>query len=356
MAEAAAEGGSAATKAASAARVTPQPTPGALWAWASCAANAPNRGLGRPAPLCYAAARAEWQCRVRPGAARMAADGDGDAGLRAVVDDLAAVAALRVTLAGLDPTAPPRAVIAHGAALPMPAARPAVGVLAGSFDPLTTAHAALARAALDAGGLDTLYLALSRRTVDKERVTRPTQADRALVLRLYARRHPRHGVLLFNRGLYAEQAVAARAAFPAAREVAFVVGFDKAVQIFDPRYYGDRDAALRDLFARVTLLVAPRGGQGAADLAALLARPENRPYRDAVRALPFDPAYAADSATAVRDLARAGRDVTALVPPETAAFLAAARPYAPPRRLPDGRMDDRYGERVTQVEAIDDRR
>lgn len=286
----------------------------------------------------------------------MAADGRDEAGLRAAVDDLAAVAALRATLAGLDPAGPPRAVVAQEAALSGPVARPAVGVLAGSFDPLTAAHAALARAALDAGGLDALYFALSRRTVDKEGVARPTQADRALVLCLYARRHPRHGVLLFNRGLYAEQAVAARAAFPAAREVAFVVGFDKAEQIFDPRYYDDRDAALRDLFARVTVLVAPRGGQGAADLAALLARPENRLYRASARALPFDPDYAADSATAVRELARAGRDVAALVPPETAAFLAAARPYDPPRRLPDGRLSDSYGERMARVETIDDRR
>ena len=253
---------------------------------------------------------------------------------REAIHDLPALLALRAALARLDPALPPTALIAQparaegGADM---AAGSAVGILAGSFDPLTHAHGALARAALHAGGLDALYFALSRRTVDKEGVMRPSQADRALVLRRYAERHQRHGVLYFNRGLYAEQAAAARAAFPDAREVAFVVGFDKARQIFDPRYYNHRDAALGELFGAVTLLVAPRGDDGEAGLAALLDRPENRPYRARVRPLPFDPAYAGDSATHVREAARAGQSVTDLVPPETLAFLAEARPYDPPR-------------------------
>ncbi|MDP9372960.1 MAG: hypothetical protein M3Q65_11035, partial [Chloroflexota bacterium] len=138
--------------------------------------------------------------------------------LREALYDLPAIFALREALASLDPAAPPRAVVAQKAAdASAPGGGVAVGILAGSFDPLTVAHAALARAALDAGGLDALYLALSRHTVDKEGIARPSQADRALVLRLYARRRAGHGLLLFNRGLYAEQAEAARVAFPGAR-------------------------------------------------------------------------------------------------------------------------------------------
>ena len=37
-----------------------------------------------------------------------------------------------------------------------------------------------------------------------------------------------------------------------------IYGYDKVVQIFDPRYYDDRDAALDRLFALSSLLVAPR--------------------------------------------------------------------------------------------------
>ena len=278
---------------------------------------------------------------------RMGAGGEP----REAIHDLPALLALRAALARLDPALPPTALVAQPARAEGGAGA-AVGILAGSFDPLTNAHGALARAALDTGGLDALYFALSRRTVDKEGVLRPSQADRALVLCRYAECHPRHGALLFNRGLYAEQAQAARAAFPDAREVAFVVGFDKARQIFDPRYYEDRDAALGDLFGAVTLLVAPRGDDGAAELAALLERPENRPYRARVRPLPFDPAYAGDSATLVREDARAGQSVAGLVPPETLAFLAEARPYDPPRWSDDGTQIDHYALREAAIEAL----
>ncbi len=215
---------------------------------------------------------------------------------------------------------------AYGSRLTTP---PTLAILAGSFDPLTNAHLALARAAREVGGCDAVYLALSRQTVDKEARVRPSDTDRALLLRQVASREPGLGVILFNRGLYAEQAVAARAAFPEA-ELRFIVGFDKARQIFDPRYYADRDAALRQLFNRVSLLVAPRADAGPEALAALLDRPENAPFRGRVGALPFDPAWATDSATVVREAARAGEPFAALVPPETVAFVTALAPYDAP--------------------------
>ena len=272
--------------------------------------------------------------------------------------DLDELLALRATLARLDPAGPPVAVVAQaprgedGAALDDTGRGLAIGILPGSFNPLTNAHAALARVALEAGGLDAVYLALSRRTVDKEGVDRPSQADRALVLCRYARRESRHGVLLFNRGLYTEQAEAARARFPDAREIGFVVGFDKAQQIFDPGYYSDREAALARLFAAATVLVAPRGADGAAEVAELLGRPENRAYRERVRLLPFDPAYAGDSATAVRAAVQSGRAVDGLVPPETLAYLAEARPYDPPEIGADGARRDYYAMREAWVESL----
>jgi nicotinic acid mononucleotide adenylyltransferase len=275
-----------------------------------------------------------------------------------VAQDLDELLALRAALAGLDPAGPPTAVTVQaprgedGVALDGAAQGGRIGILPGSFNPLTNAHAALARVALAAGGLDAIYLALSRRTVDKEGVDRPSQADRALVLCRYARRQPRHGVLLFNRGLYAEQAEAARARFPGARELAFVVGFDKARQIFDPGYYTDREAALARLFAAATLLVAPRGPDGAAAFAELLGRPENRAYLARVRLLPFDPAYAGDSATEVRAAAQSGRSVDELVPPETLAFLAEARPYDAPEIGADGARRDHYAEREAWIESL----
>lgn len=248
------------------------------------------------------------------------------AAARAVFGADGDLAALDARFTALDPAASPCGTLIEQANGPTEGGT--IGIMAGSFDPLTNAHLALARAARAAGGCDTVYLALSRHTVDKETRVRPTDAERALLLRQVARREPGLGVLAFNRGLYAEQAVAARALFPDAA-IRFVVGFDKARQIFDPRYYADRDAALRQLFAHVTLLIAPREGDGADALAALLARPENWPFREHIRALPLDPAWADASATRVRAAAKVG-DTAALsnlVPPETRAWIAALGPY-----------------------------
>lgn len=254
-------------------------------------------------------------------------DATDPATARVAFDTRGEIVALDALFATLDPAVPPRATIIEQAI--DSAERGTVGIMAGSFDPLTNAHLALARAARAVGGCDALYLALSRHTVDKETRSRPTDAERAILLRQVVRREPGLGVLAFNRGLYAEQAVAARALFPEAGELRFVVGFDKARQIFDPRYYADRDAALRQLFAHVTLLVAPREDDGPDALTALLSRPENAPFREQVRALPFDPTWADDSATCVRAAAKACDTVTLnnLVPPETQAWIAALRPY-----------------------------
>ena len=259
--------------------------------------------------------------------------------------DLGAIFALRDALAALDPADEPRATVAIAA----PPAR-AIGILAGSFDPLTNAHLALARAALDHGGVDAVYFALSRHTVNKESRQRPTDADRALVLRGWLQGQTRQGLLLFNRGLYADQALAARAAFPETAIIRCIVGFDKARQIFDPRYYADRDAALRALFGACGLLVAPRAGAGAGDLDALLDQPSNAPFRPAVRALPFDPAYADDSSTVVRAALRADRPVGNLVPQATLTFHREAAPYA--ALVGDPAAPDRYALRTALIAAL----
>jgi nicotinic acid mononucleotide adenylyltransferase len=258
---------------------------------------------------------------------------------------LPAIFALRDHLATLDPSGEPRAIIACRARPPG-----AIGILAGSFDPLTNAHVALAAAALEHGDVAAVYFALSRHTVDKEARQRPTDTDRALALQTWLRGRERYGLLLFNRGLYADQALAARAAFPRAEAIRFIVGFDKARQIFDPRYYGDRDGALRTLFGAVDLLVAPRAGASADELDDLLSRPENRPFRAAARALPFEPTHADASSTIVRDAFRAGRPVDHLVPPEALAFVRELAPYAPPSADPT--TPDRYVLREALVAAL----
>lgn len=261
---------------------------------------------------------------------------------------LRAARAIARRLADLAPAAPPRARLLRA---PRAGLGLQVGVLSGSFDPLTRAHTALAAAALRHGALDSLLFLLSVHTVDKEDRAVAALPDRALVLLRHTARRPRCGVAVCNRGLYVEQAEALAArlapgqppeprgaivapgqASEEAPALWFVVGYDKIVQIFDPRYYADREAALRALFARAGLLVAPRGAAGPEALAALLARPENAPYRDRVRPLPLPAGYRALSATAVRTALARGEDARALLAPAAAAFVAATGCYVDPAR------------------------
>lgn len=201
-----------------------------------------------------------------------------------------------------------------------------VTLFAGSFNPPTRAHLAVADAARALGGA--LCWMISRVTVDKEDVARAPLPDRLLTLGALSEPRPGELVAVVNRGLYRDQAAAARVAFPAARSVRVLVGFDKIRQIFDPRYYTDRDAALADLFALTDVIVAPRGEERAGDLAALLDQPANRRWRERVAWLPLPDEFTTMSSTVARDRIAAGDYDADSLPPEVAALIATGA-YAP---------------------------
>jgi hypothetical protein len=201
-----------------------------------------------------------------------------------------------------------------------------------------------------------VYAAFSKHTVDKEGVERPLLLERIVLLQgLLRRRLPDVGLLLFNRGLYVEQAEAIRASFPHVRRIFFLMGFDKIEQILDPRYYEDRDAALVALFRQAELFVVPRGGvhecgQGRTEsLRELLDRPENRRFARFIHALPFDVRYKDVSSTKLR------QDATAYahdVPQEVRQFMKETRAYAPPVRRADGSLVDVYATRVQALSLL----
>jgi nicotinic acid mononucleotide adenylyltransferase len=249
----------------------------------------------------------------------------------------------------LDPDGQPWAMVAPGS----PAPRGDSIVFPGSFNPPTLAHLAMLRQARvwarqRYGGHWQVYAALSQQIVDKETVERMTLLDRVVLLERVLSKQVRHaGILLLNRGLYVEQARGIRAAFPQVRRLSFLVGFDKIVQIFDARYYTERDAALRELFALAELLVAPRGSDGEAQLKELLARSENRPFAEHVHALPLDARYRDMSSTSARQGMRVDE-----VPAEVYDFIRRTRPYAPQERLDDGTERDVYAERTRALQAL----
>ncbi|HEY1387681.1 MAG TPA: hypothetical protein VGF38_03975 [Ktedonobacterales bacterium] len=252
----------------------------------------------------------------------------------ALLDDCARLARLARAAADVAASDEPCAMALAGGRRLSAATR--VGVFAGSFNPLTRAHVALANAARRAARLDTLIWACAAASVDKEQVERAALVDRLAQMRAFVAGRRREALALLNRGLYVDEARTIRALLAPSAELTLIVGYDKIVQIFDPKYYADRDAALRKLFPLARLLVAPRAGEGAEALAALLAQPENSPFARHVRYLDVPAGYAHDSSTEARDLAAEtpadSAALSRLLPPAGVALAlhtGAYRPTAP---------------------------
>lgn len=266
-----------------------------------------------------------------------------------VLEDANALARYQQFVDQCDPAAPPTAHIFTQPEVIHRARR--VCLLAGSFNPLTVAHVALAEAARAAAQLDVIIWVYTAVTIDKERVARASLPDRLGHLSTYIENAtPPYGNLLalLNRGLYVDQANAIRPLLGPNTELFILVGFDKIVQIFDPRYYSNRKAALQALFAQAKLLVAPRAGAGEAELEALLARPENALYSDYVRLIPLPPTYANESSTEVREIVARGDAASSealhqLVTPEGMALIGtgAYLPIASAGEVTVPDMDDR---------------
>jgi nicotinic acid mononucleotide adenylyltransferase len=249
----------------------------------------------------------------------------------------------------LHPAEPPLALRVPGS--PMP--HGTIIVFPGSFNPPTKAHLALMKQAHDYTRLHEhayLYAAFSKRTVDKENVERPLLVERIHLLDEVLKRRLSHtGILLFNRGLYLEQAQSIYASFTGVRRLLFLLGFDKIVQILDPRYYADRDAALTELFSLAELLVAPRGAAGENELAKLLQQPQNERFAGSIHVLPFDARYRNISSTRIRE----GQDGAIHdMPQEVRRFIYETHAYTPPMRSIDGSIVDYYAEHVAQLDAL----
>lgn len=222
----------------------------------------------------------------------------------------------------------------------------AVAVLPGSFNPPTGAHILLAERALREG-FDCVLLVLARTTVGKE-AGGLIPEDRVLALRLAARSS---GLVpaVCSAGLYCDQAEAVARAFPGA-DVAFLVGSDKIVQIFEDRWYEDRDESLRRFFQAARLLVSPRADQ-TDRVMQTLAEKRNTPYASSVSLLPLHPAVGDLSSTRVRGLLQSGADAAGLVPAAVGELLAETRAFASPLNINGGEVDA-YRLRTQLLDAL----
>lgn len=256
--------------------------------------------------------------------------------------------ALREALETLGLSSPPTARVLYPQVLE-PLRR--IGILCGSFNPLTLAHTELAECAIEAFQLDRVFFTLAKVTVDKEQVTGMGLEDRLLLLSLYAQRHPKLGVALVNRGLYFEQAQAFRSFLGEQVELSFLIGMDKLIQILDPRYYRDRDEALRQLFTLASLIVANRGEMDETSFTQLLDQPENRPYGFYVRFFSLPTTITDLSATAVREALATGQSIKSQVPVETSTLVSEIRTYHPPLHI-DNETVDAYALRLKLLASL----
>jgi hypothetical protein len=127
-------------------------------------------------------------------------------------------------------------------------------VFPGSFDPLTVAHLAIADAAYEQLGLSEIALAISRTPLGKKAADQTPVGDRLAAIRAAAA----HG-----RPWLTGIETRARLVADIADGYDFViVGGDKALQLWDPRYYGrseeKRDEAVARL-PRIALAARPGG-------------------------------------------------------------------------------------------------
>ena len=256
---------------------------------------------------------------------------------------------IQALLDSLNPDTEPQALLVPDSPVP----RANIIVFPGSFNPPTNAHIALlqqARVFTHNYQPTYLYAAISKRTVDKEEVERPTWLDRIDLLHTVLHTYLQDtGIILFNRGLYVEQAQALRSSFLGVQRIFFLLGFDKIVQIFDPRYYENRDTSLMALFKLAELLVAPRGNDGEKELDALLHRPKNERFAPYVHSLPFDAQYRHMSSTLIRH----GNTASVHdVPREVQQFIRDTHVYEAPLHKPDGTVVDVYEERVQDINRL----
>jgi len=232
-------------------------------------------------------------------------------GFRRTLDELGSIGAPRAALVGGPGS------IDHGR----------VGILPGSFNPPTSAHLDLGLAAQQRFKLDYVVSSLSSVIIDKERVEGLCQEDRLLLLSLLAQRHDWMAVAVTNRGLYYEQVVGFRDLFGKDVHIYLIVGMDKVIQIFDAKYYDDREAALRQLFFEAQLIAANRGAWGGEDLHTLLERSDNQAYEGRVYSLSLPPSLKDLSSTAVRKAAREHLPFADSVPDIVAEFVMETDSY-----------------------------
>jgi nicotinamide-nucleotide adenylyltransferase len=218
-------------------------------------------------------------------------------------------------LAGLDPEGPPRMAFARRAPAGIGERAGHLLCLSASFNPLTTAHVWLIQEASRIFPPDEVLLLLARANVDKPVEGFPLERRLSLLVR-FAESRPTFSVAACSHGRFVDKVEAMRPHYPAGTRLAFILGFDTLVRLFDPKYYADLNASLSALFGASEFIAANRAPDPPEAVASFLTRPDVAPYAHRIHMIQLPPEIAAVSATQVRARLARSESVTGLVPPE----------------------------------------
>jgi nicotinic acid mononucleotide adenylyltransferase len=228
--------------------------------------------------------------------------------------------AMAELLTGLNPEGPPRIAFVRRAPAGIGKRAGQLLCLSASFNPLTVAHIWLIQEATRIFSPDEVLLVLARTNVDKSVEGFPLERRLSLLARFVESR-PTFSVAACSHGRFVDKAEAIQHHYPAETRLAFILGFDTLVRLFDPKYYADLDTSMTALFDASEFIAANRAPDPPEAVASFLARPEVTPYVHRIHMIRLPPEIATMSATEVRDRLERGEPVTDLVPPEIQPLL-----------------------------------
>ncbi|MFQ5595757.1 MAG: nicotinamide-nucleotide amidohydrolase family protein [Anaerolineae bacterium] len=198
--------------------------------------------------------------------------------------------------------------------------RKRLGVLSSAFNPLTTAHVCMAELAMQQHRLDEVMFELSKVNVDK-RVYGAALSERLWMLTRFTEGRPRFSVAMCSHARFIDKAKAILESYPQDTELFFIVGYDTLVRVFDPKYYGNLEAELGELFDQSQFIAANRGEHSLADVEEFLRQPACLPFANKIHLIELDPSHAGLSSTQVRERVEQGSSIAGLVPDEIVGLI-----------------------------------
>jgi nicotinate (nicotinamide) nucleotide adenylyltransferase len=203
-----------------------------------------------------------------------------------------------------------------------------LGLFSSSFNPVTRAHVALVELASATFELDQVIVVTGDSNADKEKYEASLE-DRLAMMRLGFADRQGVSVGVTSHAFFVDMVDAVSRVQVAGAELHFILGFDTFERVLDPdgRYLGryhrafsSTDDAVRHLLTHSRLIVADRAAAGLGDFERLIERVPSS-LRVQVVHLDFPADLAEMSATSVRALVAAGKDVSTAVPPVVGEYI-----------------------------------